>query len=521
MEKEKIYVFDTTLRDGEQSSGFHMHEDEKLKIAHALAEMSVDIIEAGFPVSSPMDWRAVNRIAGEVYGPTICGLSMCREDNIVAAGEALQPAIQRGKGRIHVFIATSQIHTEDKLRKPREEIIRMAVESVRFARNYTDDVEFSTEDFGRSDTSYIVDIVTEIIKAGATTINLPDTVGYLLPRELGDKIRETIGGLRNNIDIANIVFSCHVHNDLGNATASSCEAVLAGIRQIEVTMNGIGERAGNAALEEVIANIKERGKYRTNPQTGKKDPFYELDIGHIDTTKIYALSQMVAAFTGNKPQKNKAIVGDNAFSHEAGVHQDGMIKSRQTYEIMDPGEYGRESTLTYGPRSGRRAIRAKYKEFGFEFEDHRFEEVYGRFMGISDNKKETSDEDLFLAMSDLDEVPAAYLFVEYIPVKTNDGFEVTVKLRQNGENISATGRATGQIDAAVHAINGIVQMNLDIADYKSESVVPGASAEGLQRLAVKSNGYVVKSQGISSDVIEGTILAYVNAVNKMSFINSF
>lgn len=517
--KEKIIVFDTTLRDGEQASGFHMFPEEKLEIAKKLAELGVDYIEAGFAISSPGDSEAIYKICEQVTETRIASLARTRIEDIDAAAKALKPAIERGMARIHTFIATSDIHTEKKLRKSKEEIIEMAVNAIKHAKKYTPDIEFSTEDFGRSDSNYIIDIVTAAIQAGATTINLPDTVGYLIPREMYEKVKEVIEGIRKRVSLENITFSAHCHNDLGNATPHTCEAILAGVRQIEVTINGIGERAGNTAFEQVIANIKERGKYKINPFTNKPDPFLGLDISHIKTEKIGEVSKLVARFTGNEPQKNFPIIGKNAFSHEAGIHQDGMNKDRLTYEIMNPQDYGVESITTFGARSGRNALRAKYASLKINLTEEEFQEASRHFTQIADKTKETDDADAVRAIKG-EEIPCYYQLLYFHPI-INESYTALIKIKNGDKLDEAYSKGNGQIDAAINAIKKIVEEDYKLEEFSVVSKSPGSNALGITRIKASKNGWNVLGFGESTDIIKASIQAYINACNRLRYIEDF
>jgi 2-isopropylmalate synthase len=517
--KNKIYVFDTTLRDGEQASGFHMLPDEKLEIAKGLTELNVDVIEAGFAASSPGDFRAVRKIAEEIDSHTICSLARAVDYDIMDAAEALKPAIKRGNGRIHTFIATSQIHTENKLKKSPDEIKQLASDAVKLAHVYTDDVEFSTEDFGRSNTDYIVDIVETVIKAGATTINLPDTVGYLIPREMYLKTKEVIQRVGERISIDNIIFSCHCHNDLGNATAHTCEAILAGARQIEVTINGIGERAGNTSLEQVIANIKERNKYETNPFTGGKDPFYGLDISHIKTEKIGLISRLVSKYTNNIPQPNFPIVGRNAFAHEAGIHQDGIIKDRNTYEWLDPSDYGVESIITFGPRSGRNALRTKYKSMGINLNEEEFQKAAKNFIEIADQVKEIDDADIVNSATQK-KIRETYRLASYGPT-ISSLIGNTIKLYVDNKIYMEYAEGNGQIDAAIKAIKKIIKKDYQLLDFKITAEYPGSNSSGSTRVVLGNNNWIVIGKSESTDIVTSGISAYVDSCNRMKYIEDY
>jgi 2-isopropylmalate synthase len=373
---DRVLVFDTTLRDGEQSPGVRLSLDEKLEIGRQLVALGVDIIEAGFPISSPGDFQSVNMLARELNGVTICGLTRAREKDIEVAAEALQPAARR---RIHTGLGVSDNHLQHKLRMTREQALEVGVKAVRFARQFTDDVEYFMEDSGRADLDYVFKVVEEIIRAGATTINVPDTTGYTYPNEYYHLIKAIIDNVPNS-DKA--VFSCHCHNDLGMATANTLAGVMAGARQVEVTMNGIGERAGNTALEEVVMALHIR-----------KDKFGATS--GIDTTQLLPTSRLVSRLTGMVVQRNKAVVGANAYAHSSGIHQDGVLKERSTYEIIDPTLVGAEkSEIILTARSGRHGLKHRLAELGFNFTDERFEQIYEDFVKVADTKKEVGEDDL-------------------------------------------------------------------------------------------------------------------------------
>jgi 2-isopropylmalate synthase len=507
---EKITIFDTTLRDGEQASGFHMYPEQKLEIAKALAEIGVDVIEAGNPISSPGDYDAVRRICEEVRGPTIAALARCVDSDIEAACNALKPAIDLGRGRVHIYIATSSIHTEKKLRKSREDILEMVQRSVDRAKEFTNDIEFSTEDFTRSDIGYASDVIARAIEAGASTINLPDTVGYSTPSETRGRVRKTIDTVRSKTK-KSVIYSIHCHDDIGLATANTVEAILGGARQAEVTVNGIGERAGNAALEEVVAIIRERPDY------------FERELGHsvytnVDTRGIFELSKKVSGFTDSCVQRNKAIVGENAFSHEAGVHQDGITKDSKTYEWIDPKEYGTRSRLTFGPRSGRKGLMEAYRKMGISFkDDEKFQGIVERFTCIADKEKEIDHYHLAKALSGK-EMKNAYVLKSTNVWSEEDIGRARITISINGNERVGYSEGNGMIDAAVKAINSVTKMSTDVSDYKSVSATAGSGSSGIEMVTVRSNGFEVKGRGLDSDVVRGSIKAYVDAINKISYV---
>ena len=511
MRREKILIFDTTLRDGEQASGFHMYPEQKLEIAKDLASMGVDIMEVGNPISSPGDYNAVRRICEKVEGPTIAALARCVDADIEAACKALEPAIEREKGRAHVYIATSDIHTEKKLRKGREKIMDMVYKSVSKAKKFTNDIQFSPEDFTRSDIDYTIDVIEKAVEAGATTINLPDTVGYSIPSETRKKVQKTIKTVKEKTGRDDIVFSIHCHDDIGLATANTIESILGGVRQVEVTVNGIGERAGNASLEEIVAIIRERPDY------------FRKELGHsvytdIDTKKIFRLSRKVASFTGSEPQRNKAIVGYNAFSHEAGVHQDGMTKDRRTYEWINPKDYGTQSRLTLGPRSGRKGLLEAYKKMGLELDRNGFfNNVFERFVAIADKEKEIDHYHLAKALSGREMNPS-YELVSAKVWSEDVGENAQITLRVNGDEYVKGASGKGMIDASVKAINSITGLHIDIVDYRSQSATQGSEAIGMETVLIRNNGLELKGHGWDSDVVRGSIKAYVDAINRMKYV---
>lgn len=496
----RVIVFDTTLRDGEQCPGATMNPREKMEIAHQLARLGVDVIEAGFPISSVGDFDSVQAIASEVKGPTICGLARAVEKDIVRAGEALAPADKR---RIHVFIATSQIHLEKKLRKSKEDVIKTAVDSIQLARTFTPDVEFSCEDAGRSDRDYLVEIVTAAIGAGATTINLPDTVGYTMPWQFGETIAYVINNVPNAKDA---IFSVHCHNDLGLAVANSLAGLRAGARQVECTINGIGERAGNASLEEIVMALTVRGD----------------DLGlttGINTQEIYRTSKMVSTISGLKVQRNKAIVGANAFAHESGIHQDGMLKARDTYEIMRPEDVGwTGESMVLGKHSGRHAFKTRLAELGY---DHLSEDdvnaAFEKFKQLCDKKKEIFDEDLYAIVDEqTDRVKDEAFALSYMGVSTGTGSipTATVRVNQRGNELVQAGVGEGPLDALFKTIQDASGVSARLKEYSLEAITGGMDALGQVSVTVEIDGDTIKARGASTDVLEASGLAFMNAINK-------
>ena len=516
MDMNQIVIFDTTLRDGEQSPGATLNVDEKIAIARQLARLGVNVIEAGFPASSPGDLEAVRRIAHQVEGPTICGLARCVRGDIDAAWEAIRDA---SNSRIHVFIATSDIHMQYKLRMNREQVLAKTRECVAYAREYCDDVEFSPEDAGRSDPEFLYEVLGVAIEAGATTLNIPDTVGYTMPTEFGQLIR----GIRENTPgIEKAIISVHCHNDLGLAVANSLAGVMEGARQVECTINGLGERAGNAALEEVVMALHARR------------PFFGLSTD-INTKAIYPTSRMVSTYTGLTVQANKAIVGANAFAHEAGIHQDGILKHRQTYEIMDAETIGlSESTLVLGKHSGRHAFADRLEQMGYYLDQHQLNRAFERFKAMADKKKVITERDLEALVSDEVFQPEEIYHLEQVQVSCGDKAisTATVKLRApDGQVIVDAAHGTGPVDAVYKAINRVVQVPNELTEFSVNAVTEGIDAMGevTIRIEAESNGegnmplnpqtgkrsFVFSGHGAATDIVVASARAYMSALNKL------
>ncbi len=496
-----ITIFDTTLRDGEQSPGFSMNIEEKLQMAHQLAALNVDVIEAGFPVTSEGDFAAVNLIAKKVRGPVICGLARMVEKDITAAGMALKPAKRR---RIHVFISTSGIHMKHKLKKTPPEVLAMTKVGIAMARKYTKDIEFSCEDATRSDPAFLYEIISAAIKAGATTVNIPDTVGYAIPVEYGTLIAGIVSNVPN---IKDAVISVHCHDDLGLAVANSLTAVQNGARQIECTINGIGERAGNASLEEVVMGLKVR---RDNLKHGTG----------IHTREIYKTSKLLTAITGIPVQPNKAIVGANAFAHESGIHQDGVMKRRETYEIMTPLEIGlSENRMVIGKHSGRHAFGKKMADLGFNLNKEQLDMAFERFKTLADRKKEVFDEDLEAVIGDEIAQPGHTWNVEYFQVTTGIGIvpTATVKLKdKKGAIMTESANGDGPIDAVYHAIDRVTGVKGKLLNYQVRSITGDKDAVGEVAVQVEfGKGCVVRGRAASTDTVEASARAYVSALNRM------
>ncbi|MHB0913573.1 MAG: 2-isopropylmalate synthase [Armatimonadota bacterium] len=500
----KIVIFDTTLRDGEQSPGASMNIEEKLEVARQLARLNVDVIEAGFPISSPGDFEAVKLVAQQIKGPAIAGLCRAMNADIDRAWEALKYA---EKPRIHTFIATSDIHLKYKLKKSRDEVLDYAVDAVKRAKSYCDDVEFTAEDASRTDMDYLCQVVEAAIEAGATTINIPDTVGYAIPHEYAEIVRALVTRVPN---IGKAIISVHCHNDLGLATASSLAAVHAGAGQVECTLNGIGERAGNAALEEVVMALDTR-----------KDVF-GVTTG-VNTKEIYRTSRLVCDVTGLQVQVNKAVVGSNAFAHEAGIHQHGVLQERSTYEIMDPEMIGvTESKLVLGKHSGRHAFEARLSELGYELGKEELDKAFARFKEVADKKKEIFDEDLEALVADeVHTIPEAY-HLEYMTVLTTLEGVPTATIRITGEDgeLIECGMGVGSVDAVYKTIDKMVQVEHSLIDYTVKSVTGGTDALGEVTVKLGSGKNVYTGRGASLDIVEASAKAYIQAINKLVYYNS-
>ncbi|MCX5715836.1 MAG: 2-isopropylmalate synthase [Candidatus Omnitrophica bacterium] len=498
---EKIIIFDTTLRDGEQSPGASLTPQGKLEIAHQLASLGVDVIEAGFPISSPGDFESVKAVAKNVKGPIICGLARCMKKDIEAAGNSLKPA---KRGRIHVFLATSKIHMQYKLKKPEDEIVQLAIEGVKYASRFTDDIEFSPEDASRSEREFLYRVIEEVIKAGATTINVPDTVGYAIPDEYGDLIK----CIRNNVPNMNkAVISVHCHNDLGLAVANSIAAIQNGAGQVECTINGIGERAGNAALEEIVMAISVR-RDLLNFQTG------------IKTKEIYKTSRLVSTLTGVPVQPNKAIVGHNAFAHESGIHQDGVLKKSLTYEIMAPQDVGFSGTkLVMGKHSGRHAFSERLKALGYTLKDEELNKAFEEFKVLADKKKEVFDEDLATIVEHevgTGTVPEVYRLKSFhISSGSDEKPTANIGLSKKGKVLAAGSSGDGPVDACYKAVDKITGLKGKLSDYAIRSVTSGKDALGEVSIRVVIKDREISARGASTDIIEASIKAYLNAINKI------
>jgi len=507
MSEEKIIIFDTTLRDGEQSPGASLSITEKLEIAQQLAVLGVDVIEAGFPVSSPAQFEATAQVAEQVKGPVIAGLARANEKDIEAAGKAIAPA---KKKRIHTFIATSPIHMKYKLKKTSAEVLKMAVKAVKYAKTFTDDVEFSPEDACRSDMPYLSEILTAVIEAGATTLNIPDTVGYILPYEYGRIIAQLKSGVPG---VDKCIISTHCHNDLGMAVANSLTGVRNGARQVECTVNGLGERAGNAALEEIVMAIHTRPRFLIH------EDYTKVLATNINTKEIYRTSQMVSRLTGFVIQPNKAVVGANAFAHEAGVHVDGILKERTTYEIMTPESIGLGSSrMVLGRHTGRHGFTDRCKQLGFKLTETEIEQAYQRFLEIADKKKEVFDEDVAAIINDEIRIVVEKIYeLEYLHVVSGTGTLPTasVKIKTKGETKQAAACGDGPVDAAYEAIREATGQSPKLESYSIRAVTGGKEALGEATVKITDDGRTYIGRGVSTDIIEASAKAYIDAINRM------
>ncbi len=499
---DKLVIFDTTLRDGEQSPGASMTREEKVRIAKALERMRVDVIEAGFPIASNGDFEAVQAVARAITDSRVCGLARAIDKDIDRAGEALKEA---NAGRIHTFIATSPIHMERKLRLSPDEVVEQAVRAVKRARQYTDDVEFSAEDAGRSEIDFLCRIFEAVIDAGATTINIPDTVGYNVPDQFGLLVRRVIEGTPN-ADRA--VFSVHCHNDLGLAVANSLSAVMNGARQVECTINGLGERAGNASLEEVVMAVRTR------------QDVFPCNTG-VDTVHIVPTSRLVSGITGFAVQPNKAIVGANAFAHESGIHQDGVLKHRETYEIMRAEDVGWSANrMVLGKHSGRNAFRTRLQELGVSFaSEEELNAAFQRFKELADKKHEIYDEDLQALVTEANLDTTVNERVKLVALKvcseTGETPNAEVALWVDGEEKRGSAPGGGPVDAALKAIESIIRSDTELLLYSVNAITTGTDSQGEVTVRLERAGRIVNGQGADTDIVIASAKAYINALNKL------
>jgi 2-isopropylmalate synthase len=507
-EPERLIIFDTTLRDGEQSPGCSMTQPEKLRVARALAELGVDVIEAGFPAASRGDWESVNAVAREVEGPIICGLARCNRSDIELAAKALADAPRH---RLHVFLATSAIHRQYKLNMAQEEIVRTAVEGVRIAREHCEDVEFSPEDASRTELDFLARVVEAAIEAGASTINIPDTVGYTVPDEFAELFRY----LRKNVrGIGRVTLSVHCHDDLGMAVANSLTAVVAGVRQIECTINGIGERAGNCSLEEIVMALRTR------------ETFFNVRT-NIQTTRLYPTSRLVANITGMTIPRNKAVVGENAFAHESGIHQHGMLRHQSTYEIMRPEDVGLPaSSLVLGKHSGRHALRQRIRDLGFEPEEAEFNRIFEEFKALADRKKELFDGDIEALVLRAEHGAGGPWTLESLRTVAESGSsagasggsagEAIVRLRHaDGRCIERSARGDGPVDAAFKAIEAAAGMTVLLRKFELRGVTGGEDAQGEAVVYVEYAERTYRGSSVSTNIVEASAQAFLEVVNRI------
>ncbi|MDR2121979.1 MAG: 2-isopropylmalate synthase [Flavobacteriaceae bacterium] len=496
MKMEKLFIFDTTLRDGEQVPGCQLNTIEKIEIAKALEELGVDVIEAGFPVSSPGDFNSVVEISKAVTWPTICALTRAVEKDIEVAAEALKHA---KKKRIHTGIGTSDYHIRYKFNSTQEEIIKRAAAATAYAKKFVEDVEFYAEDAGRTDNEYLAKVVQAVVNAGATVINIPDTTGYCLPTEYGLKIKY----LLDHVDMKNAILSTHCHQDLGMATANSIMGVINGARQVEVTINGIGERAGNTSLEEVVMTIKSHK---------------ELNIEtNINTQKIYPLSKMVSSLMNMPVQPNKAIVGRNAFAHSSGIHQDGVLKNISTYEIIDPKEVGiNDNSIVLTARSGRHALKSRLNLLDIKVDADELSEIYEKFLNLADRKKDINDEDL-LILAGKEANGTNRIKLDYLQVTSGKGVRcvAVITLDISSEKFTATSFGNGPVDAAINAVKEILKRQVIIQEFLIQAINKGSDDLGKVHMQVEYNGVNYYGFSANTDIVTASVEAFINAINKI------
>ena len=495
----RIVIFDTTLRDGEQSPGASMSLDGKVKVANQLARLGVDIIEAGFPVSSPTQFDAVSAIAGQANGAIIAGLARAVKKDIDACIQSLKKA---KKSRVHTFLATSDIHLEKKLEKTKSQALKMAVSAVKYAKGFIEDVEFSAEDASRSNKDFLFEIIEAVVDAGANVVNIPDTVGYTTPDEYGELVKDIMRKVRN---INKTTISVHCHNDLGLGVANSLAAIVNGARQVECTINGIGERAGNTSLEEIVMILKTR------------QDLYPFSTG-IKTRELHRTSKLVSTVSGISVQPNKAIVGINAFAHESGIHQDGVLKEKTTYEIITPESVGFEkSRIVLGRHSGRHGLKARLKVIGIKLSDRQFKRAYERFLKLADKKKEVFDEDLEVIVDDEITTTSETYILEYFNIVSGNKTipTATVSLKKGKQVFQEAACGDGPVDAAYKAIDRITRLKAKLVDYSLQAVTGGKDALGEVHVKVAVGNRTVSGRGASTDIIEASVKAYVNAMNRL------
>ena len=500
---DKLYIFDTTLRDGEQVPGCQLNTIEKIEVAKALEELGVDIIEAGFPISSPGDFESVVEISKAVTWPTICALTRAVQKDIDVAAEALKFA---KRGRIHTGIGTSHFHIHYKLNSNPEAIIERAIEAVKYAKRYVEDVEFYAEDAGRTENEYLARVVEAVIKAGATVINIPDTTGYTLPFEFGEKIKYLFDNVKG---IHNVVVATHCHNDLGMATANTITGIMNGARQAEVTINGIGERAGNTSLEEVVMILKSR--------------YQVLGIDtNINTQNIYRTSRLVSNLMNMPVQPNKAIVGRNAFAHSSGIHQDGVLKNRENYEIMDPKDVGiNESSILLTARSGRAALKHRLELLGFKLDKDKLDKVYDEFLKLADKKKEIRDDDIALLVGDATKQERR-IKLDFLQVVSGKKLipMATVRLDIAGEKFDATASGNGPVDAAIKAVKQIIHRQVVLDEFLIQAITRGSDDVGKVHMQVDYEGNIFHGFGANTDIITASVEAFLDAINKLPVGNN-
>ena len=493
---EKIFIFDTTLRDGEQVPGCQLNTVEKIQVAKALEGLGVDVIEAGFPISSPGDFKSVVEISKAVTWPTICALTRGVEKDIEVAAEALQYA---KRGRIHTGIGTSEQHIKYKFNSTQDEILERAVAATKYAKKFVEDVEFYCEDAGRTDNVYLARVVEAVIKAGATVVNIPDTTGYCLPWQYGEKIKFLFENVKN---IHQAVISTHCHNDLGMATANTMAGVLNGARQVEVTMNGIGERAGNTSLEEVAMILKCHNGLGIDT--------------NINTQKIYPVSRLVSSLMNMPVQPNKAVVGRNAFAHSSGIHQDGVLKNRESYEIMDPTDVGIDkNSILLTARSGRAALKHRLSVLGVEVDNGKLDEIYEKFLKLADKKKDINDDDVMM-LAGMERMENQRIKIDYLQVTSGVGVKsvASVGLLIAGEKFEAASSGNGPVDAAIKAMKQIIRRNMTLQEFTIQAISRGSDDVGKVHMQVEHNGSVYYGFGANTDIIAASLEAYVDAINK-------